>query len=470
MSWTVKKVSRWIALAALSAAVTGCSALSASKLFSHYSAQNSPARQALAAGNYQQSLDLAVLSEGMLTDLEKGRVELLLQRPEQSQQQFNLAYREVQRLEEQAVISISDSAASIGALALNDNITDYLPPDYEVGYLHLYSALNYLQQSDLEGALIEMRRANRVQERALSNRESSLKRAESEMRNSGLDPNLGSVLSRYPDAGKSLQAVQNGYLFYLSALLFEADGDLNAAYIDIKRALAVNSNNAQIVTAAVRIGTKFGAPDEVKQMRQQYGSLVIEDELERNDQRGRVIVIQEVGVVLPMSEWRLTVPVYDSRRNTAFYSVALPYYGEASTPRAAKVSVGEQSLATNSLTDVNLMAKQSLTEQMPTILVRQVLRAITKDRIRKEASNGDDVGNAIFNIMNTLTEQPDTRSWQSLPAEVKSASAMISAGEQRVTVGQHELDIVVNPGQTTLVWVSQQSSSAAMWAVNLGKI
>lgn len=59
------------------------------------------------------------------------------------------------------------------------------------------------------------------------------------MRSQGLSPNLGSVLAQYPDAGKTLQAVQNGYLLYLSALLYEADNDLNSAYVDYRRALAV---------------------------------------------------------------------------------------------------------------------------------------------------------------------------------------------------------------------------------------
>ena len=35
----------------------------------------------------------------------------------------------------------------------------------------------------------------------------------------GLSPNLGSVLSNYPDAGKTLQAVQNGYLLFISAFV-----------------------------------------------------------------------------------------------------------------------------------------------------------------------------------------------------------------------------------------------------------
>ncbi|MGR5489135.1 hypothetical protein ACPV5F_25140, partial [Vibrio alfacsensis] len=65
--------------------------------------------------------------------------------------------------QDKALISITDTATSVGALAVNDNITEYVPPDYELGYLHLYLGLNYIQKNDLEGALVEVRRANQVQ-------------------------------------------------------------------------------------------------------------------------------------------------------------------------------------------------------------------------------------------------------------------------------------------------------------------
>ncbi|ORT50136.1 lipoprotein [Vibrio sp. qd031] len=474
MSWKCKTLPRNLGIVLLTTVVVGCSSLSVSRLFSHYSAGNAPARAALATGDYSSALSMTGLDEPLLSELEKGRIELLSQQTEQSQEQFDLAYRYITELEEQAVISISGSATSLGALALNDNITEYLPPDYEIGYLHLYSALNYVQKQDLEGALIEMRRANRVQERALANREASLKRAEEELKQSGVDPNLGSVMSRYPDAGDSLKAIQNSYLFYISALLFEADGDINAAYIDISRALAVNDANPEIIGAAIRIGAKFGARDEVDALQRQYGERLANraaiDRLVSDSQQGRVIVINEVGVVQPMKEWRITIPVYDSRNNTAFYSLALPYYDQGTVVKGLPIVLDDTELTTNNLTDVNLMARQSLTEQMPTILVRQTLRAITKDRIRKEATNGDDVGNALFNVFNTLTEQPDTRSWQSLPATVHSATAMLTEGEHQVKVGEQTLMFNVRAGQTTLVWLSQQGNNASMWSTNLGRL
>ena len=112
-----------------------------------------------------------------MDNLEKGRIYLLDQQYPESKSWFEQADQAVRVQQDKAVVSVSDSAASVGALAVNDNITEYTPADYELGFLHLYLGLNYLKQNDLEGALVEMRRANQVQEQAKKQREAELQRA-----------------------------------------------------------------------------------------------------------------------------------------------------------------------------------------------------------------------------------------------------------------------------------------------------
>ncbi|MVD33273.1 hypothetical protein D6U54_19175, partial [Vibrio cholerae] len=220
--------------------LAGCANLTAGNLFSHYSAQNSDLYQSVAAGQYQQATQLLpdYVAGEVLDNLEKGRVYFLSQQYAESQQSLAAADLAVKQQQDRAIISVSSTATSVGSLAVNDNLNEYEPADYELGFLHLYLGLNYVRNNDLDGALVEMRRANQVQEAAKKRREQELSSAEQEMRSQGLSPNLGSVLAQYPDAGKTLQAVQNGYLLYLSALLYEADNDLNSAYVGYRRALA----------------------------------------------------------------------------------------------------------------------------------------------------------------------------------------------------------------------------------------
>jgi len=90
--------------------------------------------------------------------------------------------------------------------------------------------------------------------------------------------------------------------------------------------------------------------------------------------------------------------------------------------------------------------------------------------LRKEAAKDDNVGNLVFNVWNLLTEQPDTRSWLTLPGLVQTASLQVNAGEQRIKVGEQEYQFSVPEKGTTLVWVSRQGRHSTIWHKQLGRL
>lgn len=447
--------------------LSACANFSAGNLFSHYSAQNQELYQAVQSGQYQQAEESLPedIAGPILDNFEKGRVHLLTGQYEQSQSAFQLSDAAVREQQDKATISVSDSATSLSALAVNDNLNIYQPADYELGFLHLYLGLNYLQGNDLEGALVEMRRANQVQERAKKDREKELESAQEDMQEQGLSPNLGSILSQYPDAGDTLKAVQNGYLMYLSALLYEADNDLNSAYVDYRRALAVMPDNQQVIDGAKRVAQRLGMGEDLRLLEKRYGKV---KRLEAN--QARVIVLQEQGVVQSMQGWKQALPLFDSRGQGVWYSISLPYYPSVSKPSFPPLLVNQQSISSDLLTDVDLMAQKDLSERLPSIIIRQALRVWAKDQLRRQAAKEDDVGNLIFNVWNVLTEQPDTRSWLTLPGEVRSSSVVVDAGMQSLSVGDKRIDFNVNAGDTVLVWVSRQGDNATLWHKQLGNI
>ncbi|EPZ7318673.1 COG3014 family protein [Vibrio mimicus] len=456
---------RRITLTLTSLLLAGCTNLTAGNLFSHYSAQNNALYQSVAAGQYEQATQLLqdYVAGDVLDNLEKGRVYFLSQQYAESLRSLSVADQAVKVQQDRAIVSISNTATSVGSLAVNDNLNEYEPADYELGFLHLYLGLNYVRDNDLDGALVEMRRANQVQEEAKKRREQELASAQQDMRSQGLSPSLGSVLAQYPDAGKTLQAVQNGYLFYLSALLYEADNDLNAAYVDYRRALAVAPNNPSVIDGVLRVATRLGMQEDLKLLKKQYG-----EPKRLASSQARVIVIEEQGIVQPKQSWRLSLPLSDSRGNTALYSLALPYYPSSVITSSAPLSLNGTHVQPMPVTDVNLMAKQALTEQMPALVLRQALRVVAKDQLRKETTQEEDVANLVFNIWNTLTEQPDTRSWLTLPAAVSTATQVVQAGEQVLDIAGTDYAFHVPENGTALVWLSRQGNNVTIWHKQLG--
>lgn len=317
----MKQQFRFASIALLSALTVGCASMSAGSLFSHYSAQNKAIYQAVKSGDYSEAQqELPDYAAGdILDNFERGRINLLDQKYPESKASFEVADQAVTEQQRKAVISISDSATSVGALAVNDNITEYVPADYELGFLHLYLGLNYLKKNDLEGAVIEMRRANQVQEQAKKQREAELDKAASDAKKQGLSANVGSILANYPDAGKKLQSVQNAYLMFLSGLLYEASNDLNSAYVDYRRALAVMPDNQEIIDRTMATAARLGMRQDLATLEKRY-----KQSSKLSTGEGRVIVLQEQSAVQAMDSWRLDLPVYDSRDQGQYILLRCP--------------------------------------------------------------------------------------------------------------------------------------------------
>lgn len=451
--------------------LNACANFSTGNLFSNYSEQNQEVRHFMQQGDYQNAAEALPdsIAGDILDNMEKGRIAFLSGQYEQSLSYLTDSDTAVKEQEQKAQISLSESAVSLGSLAVNDNLNIYHPADYELGFLHLYLGLNYLQQNKLDDALVEMRRANQVQERAQKERSKELSAAENRMKEQGLSPNLGSVLSHYPDAGKTLQAVQNGYLLYLSALLYEADGNWNDAWIDYQRALAVVPENREVVDGAIRVGHQLGMTQEVTQLVQRYGQPQTMPKGE-----ARVIIMEEVGVVNALEGWRLSLPLYDSHGNLGVYSLALPHYTDSAAASDSglnsRFALNGKALSASLLSDVNNMAEYHLSERLPAMVLRQALRVWAKDRLRKEAEKqGGGLGGLVLNVWNTLTEQPDTRSWLTLPSAVFSRSGYVLPGNQTVTMNGQQYSFHIEAGQTVLVWISRQGSHATIWHKSLGK-
>ncbi len=458
-----------IVLSLCSLLLTGCAGLSVQNMFSHYSASNASSYQHLQSGDYAAAQNAIADTGGeFLAGVEHGRIAFLAGDYDQSLAALKEADVYWTNEQRQAQIRLSEGVEQASSLLLNDNVITYIPSPYEAGFLHLYMALNYLQSRDLEGTLVEVRRANRVQEAALKIREGQRSVASQQASESGVTQNVGAVLARYPDVGDNLATTQNAYLSFFSALMYEADNDLNSAYVEIRRTLAVAPENDVVIDSAMRIATRLGMRDDLQILERRYGKYDAPDKMQST-----LIVIDEQQVVNALQMWRLPLVLWDSNYRDAIYNVSLPYYPEQRFLPYQSVSVDNVPVQKSLVTDVNLMASQVLNDNMLAIITRQALRILAKDQVRQGAVSGTsdeykELSNTVVNIFNLLTDQADTRSWQSLPGRVYLSQQTLDEGEVTVSSGESRWTVPVRPGRTTLFWVSRQSASASGWHVLLG--
>lgn len=68
------------------------------------------------------------------------------------------------------------------------------------------------------------------------------------------------------------------------------------------------------------------------------------------------------------------------------------------------------------------------------MIFRQILRLVAKNSLRHGLSHEDSKGvvNFVMNVWNVATEQPDTRSWLTLPGSVFSATKVVASGNRKL--------------------------------------
>ncbi len=445
--------------------LSGCSANSFSDLFSNYSQQMNGVKQAQQQGNFQQAISLLPTRSPdngnySLGLLEKARLEYLAQNNKQSRQDFAQTYELVQQNQQAAKIELSRGIENIAAVMSNDNAIRYDIPLYEQSMFNSYQALNYLAQQDLSGALVEVRRANQVQERALKANASSIDATKKSIADEKFS--MDSLSQQYPSMNRAIGKVKNGfqnaYTFYLSGLLYEAGNQKNDAYIDYKKALEIYPDNHYLQQDVWRLANTLQMTNDINLFRDSFARTITnKNTFASNNTQGEVVIIIENGIVGAKQEVSLSLPIYTRHNDMRLYSVALPRYQNKLTvyPPLTLTYQGKSYQAEEIVRLQSLAAKQ-LQDQLPIIVTRQITRLIAKEEIRQTlVKKGGDLGNIFANIYNIATEKADTRSWSTLPDSIHILRLNLSTGTHTLNINingvSQQIEVLINQNKKTLV-------------------
>lgn len=456
--------------------LSGCSSTRFVDLFSGYSQQMSKVRIAQQKGDFvmaQQFINDISSSHNAyaLTQLEKGRLNFLSHNSQNSQKNFEEAYSKIQAAQAKAKIQISRGVNNLGAVIVNDNVLTYDIPYYEQSMLHSYQALNYLYQHQLESALVEIRRANFVQERALAENEHNIAKTQQKMIEKGISNK--ELNKSYPSMelviGELKNGFQNAYTFYLSGLMFEAAGETNDAYIDYKKALEIFPNNHFLQQDILRLANVLNMTDDLKIYNQQYGEYKLSD----NDNNGQVAIIVEQGIVNEKHEAAVNLPLYTSSNDLRFFSFALPIYkNEVIENTPLSVFYNNKYYQSEEIVRLHALAAKNLQEQLPALYTRQALRILAKEQFRRKMSKeGGDIGNILASLYNIASENADTRSWSTLPKCVHILRLNLPKGPQQLKVSingkEQIINVEINANRITLINLTVIDNYSDYQVINL---
>jgi hypothetical protein len=453
----------FLPLVLLATLLTGCAG---SSVFIPYPATAQSYRQALDTGQPATAAKAigskTGSADGMLYLLERGRIRQLEGQAEASQADFAAAIARFQAQDERATISASALAASGMSLYSNDNARPYQGRTYERVFVHQYQALNYLAKGDVQGALVEVRRANQVQVEALARKAGAVDEAreesEKDARARGLNADDYDPFFNEMDlaAGRVKSGFQNAATFYLSGLIYEATGQINDAYIDYRKALEIAPDNPYLQKDVVRTGLRAGM-DDVRKLAQQHKIPANLAALTPAPGQGELVIYLEEGFA-PVKQ-PVTIPIYTQR--TANY-IAFPLYRSVPAPQPLTLSVNGSTQQSTVLTDTRALAVRTLKDETWDLLVHSFLRLMAKQDLQRNALRGSGKKNdetlllgLAAMLFTVATDQADLRSWLTLPGSAQVLRLPLAAGEHQIALpdrpGQEPINVEVRPGRPTLL-------------------
>ena len=317
--------------------------------------------------------------------------------------------------------SISKEAAS---LVTSDQMRPYPGTRYERLLSHYYRAINYVYLNQLDGALVECRRAT-------------------------------ALINYFKGEDENYDFFGAGFLAHLSGILFEATSEWNDAYISYKQAAEYYRNAAEkagvevpedIGRSLVRLARKLSFIDELARYQEQYGEFS-----PRPANTGELIFFYESGYVPPKAEEALTFPILKKddvddekfvptlmgRQGKIYKDIELEYLLRVAIPTidshrpllsGIEVVVGDVKMRGMLVEDVENIAIETLNAQRTGILLRTLVRAVGKYLIYRKANKENEALGLLVNLAGVVTEQADTRSWQTLPNQIFMVRMPLPAG------------------------------------------
>lgn len=335
--------------------------------------------------------------------------------------------------------SISKTAASF---LVNDYTIPYGGEDFERALINMFSAINYLMLDKRDDALVECRR---------------------------LDALLSTYNEKYGD--KKNVYKEDAFGRYLSAMIYEADGNLDDAYIDYDKSLKTFKDYnkyyhtpmpAALIEDILRIASKTGRNNEFEEIKSEFPSIKPLD-VKDVKEIGRIVFIQFNGQSPEKTSSKIYVPSPSGPITLAFPSYL------ANPPRCKNTSfyaeADDKSIGSHAelVEDINQIAIKNLDDRKTRIIAKGLTRAAAKELALHAATSSikDDrlkQGIRILgNLLNTQIEKADTRSWRTLPGEIAMARVFVPNGKYKLYVQECKSDkkyidtIDIKKGETKFI-------------------
>lgn len=335
--------------------------------------------------------------------------------------------------EEEAKVSPEKLIQGLGSVVLNDKTRRYDGRDYEKVFLTSRLVLAHTEAGDWDKARVEVKKMHEREALIASINEKKVADTVATSEQKGIKTTYKD-LKGYPvetlddpEVVALKNGYQNAYSHYLAAFVYESLNEPTLAAAGYRQAIELRPNDT-----------------------------VLEDGLKGLDLRQKgganktdVLFVIETGFVPAIESMQIPIPL-PLAGSIGVVPVSFPLIknnNEGFVPKELFVDSNRHQLS--QLTNVNTMARRSLRDEMPGIILRGAVRAITKAVAQNTAIKNDDTGIAslLLIIGGFVVESADERIWRTLPNNMLVARLALDEGSHEVIIKnqgaefKHKVDV-----------------------------
>lgn len=310
-------------------------------------------------------------------------------------------------------LQVQSITQNLGTLIINDNTQPYRAPVFEQALTYFYRAMDFLADEDLISAGVEARKAVFF-----------------------LDKVRESKKDGYND---------DPFIQYFASMIFEDMGRRSSARIARTNALNAYDRYQSWLDAAA---PNFPLPDNYMDL----GEAVIfhyNGKIPLKISKSFIFAWNDIWFAVQGNndlngvDQSLISAVYAGAFGRSL-TVAFPeYIDNPFNIVSSSVSVeGQPSVSTQPVAGLAQTAKKTLEQQKAAAYTRTIMRAATKYILSVQARHSvtkltndetlGEIAGSVMSIFSNVTEKADTRSWFTLPAQIRMASVFLPQGAHNI--------------------------------------
>lgn len=285
----------------------------------------------------------------------------------------NQALIKADKLAEQLdYFSVSKVSSS---LVMNEEFVQYKGDTFEKVFINAYLAMNFLSLGDLDSALVEARRINEKYQKYR--------------------------------ADEKVEYKLNPFSKYLSAIIWEADGKYDDAYIAFQDAHKINPQIAGIEEDLIRTAKLARRDDSYKTWKKTFPQ-VQEDPKWYDKKFGEIIVLvqQGWGPQKVQSQQAASMPTFKLVPSRTDY-VRL------------KLNEGQNNKLSKVVYDVETAAIETLKEDQGILMAKRTAALGTKLVVADQVRQKNQLAGDLLQIAMMASERADLRQWSLLPKTIQ---------------------------------------------------